>query len=149
MAIDVRKWRGSELTRVREKRGWSILELAVKTGIHPDTLKGWEEGKHIPTTRSFSKLTKALGVPSWCFVDLTPATATLADLRVHAGYTRAQVSQVLFPDGKKSLRLYSIEHGKTTIHEHEIYVLAEMYGYPVSVIAAAAQRSKEAKDNEC
>jgi hypothetical protein len=51
---------GRELRRTREARGWSIAEVARRTGINPAHLSRIELGRRPPTARIATSLDKAL-----------------------------------------------------------------------------------------
>jgi transcriptional regulator with XRE-family HTH domain len=47
---------------LREQRGWSQFELAVKTGVTPATIYNWETRRRKPTIDHLRKLAEVFGV---------------------------------------------------------------------------------------
>lgn len=56
---------GSNLARIRRSRGWSQLELSLRSGISQRHISFLETGKSQPGDRSISKLSKALALTGW------------------------------------------------------------------------------------
>ncbi len=50
------------IRELREKRGWTQLELAIKLGVTPVTVYNWERGKYEPKVSQFRALARAFGV---------------------------------------------------------------------------------------
>ncbi len=59
------------IRELREARGWTRLELAMKLGVTPGTVYNWERGKNEPKATQFRALAEALGV-SMEEIDLVP-----------------------------------------------------------------------------
>lgn len=52
----------ARIRQEREARGWSLGELARRTGIHPPNLSRLESGKHVPSLETLERVADALGV---------------------------------------------------------------------------------------
>lgn len=50
------------IRELRNERGWSQNELAVKIGVTPATVYNWERGKFEPTASKFRAVALAFGV---------------------------------------------------------------------------------------
>jgi transcriptional regulator with XRE-family HTH domain len=50
------------IRELREARGWTQLELAIKLGVTPATVYNWERGKYEPTASKLRQIALALGV---------------------------------------------------------------------------------------
>ena len=50
------------IRELREARGWTQLELAVKLGVTPVTVYNWERGKHVPTATQLRALARTFEV---------------------------------------------------------------------------------------
>lgn len=53
---------GTRIRQEREGRGWSLAELARRTGIQPPNLSRLENGKHVPSLDTLQRVADALGV---------------------------------------------------------------------------------------
>ena len=60
---------GQRLTYLREKKNFTISELAVRSGLDPGILEGIEAGRVDPTVIIIFALVEALGVPLGELVD--------------------------------------------------------------------------------
>ena len=47
---------------LRDKKGWTQLELATKIGVTPSTIYNWERGKFVPRVGQLRELSQVLGV---------------------------------------------------------------------------------------
>jgi transcriptional regulator with XRE-family HTH domain len=47
---------------LREGRGWTQLDLAMRLGVRPETISLWERGKHEPRASQFRELAKLFSV---------------------------------------------------------------------------------------
>lgn len=47
---------------LREERGWTQLDLAMRLGVRPETISLWERGKHEPRASQFRELARLFGV---------------------------------------------------------------------------------------
>lgn len=50
------------LIQIRQRKGITIVELSVKTGLSKTILYGYESGTYFPTVKNRKKLATALGV---------------------------------------------------------------------------------------
>ncbi len=50
------------IRELREERGWTQLELAIKVGVTPVTVYNWERGRYEPKVSQFRALAKVFGV---------------------------------------------------------------------------------------
>lgn len=51
------------IRQLREERGWTQFDLAVKVGVTTATVYNWERGKYEPRASQFRSLAEAFGVP--------------------------------------------------------------------------------------
>lgn len=74
----------TQLTKLRESRGWSKAQLASNSGVSNTYISELESGKKQPTITTIRKLAKALEVP---IVDLIEEdnTATAAAIKNRQG----------------------------------------------------------------
>ena len=59
------------IRELREARGLTRLQLAVKIGVTPGTIYNWERGTNEPKATQFRGLAESLGVPME-HIDLKP-----------------------------------------------------------------------------
>jgi transcriptional regulator with XRE-family HTH domain len=50
------------IRELREGRGWTQLELAIKLNVTPVTVYNWERGKFIPSTMKLKQLAQLFDV---------------------------------------------------------------------------------------
>lgn len=50
------------IRQLREERGWTQLELALKIGVTPITVYNWERGRSEPKVSQFRSLARVFGV---------------------------------------------------------------------------------------
>jgi transcriptional regulator with XRE-family HTH domain len=50
------------IRELREERGWSQFQLAVKTGVTPGTVGNWERGQNEPKATQLRRLAEVFGV---------------------------------------------------------------------------------------
>jgi transcriptional regulator with XRE-family HTH domain len=65
---------GLLLRELRERRGWSLRQLAERSGVHYVTIAKIEAEKLSPTVTTLDKLATALGISVRDFFPLTPRT---------------------------------------------------------------------------
>jgi transcriptional regulator with XRE-family HTH domain len=53
---------GERIVRLRQRRGWSRVELARRLGVRRDRLAKWELGKNPPPLAMLAPLARALGM---------------------------------------------------------------------------------------
>lgn len=51
------------IKELRDARGWTQLELAVRLGVTPVTVYNWERGKYEPKASQLRALARAFDVP--------------------------------------------------------------------------------------
>jgi DNA-binding transcriptional regulator YiaG len=56
-----RRFSGSRLRAMREERGLSIAELAVRLKVGVSTLRSWENGQHAPMRHHEAALMRRFG----------------------------------------------------------------------------------------
>lgn len=61
MAATERTVSGKRIRDARIALGWNQLDLAQKTGFHPDTILKWETGRVSPRPHNWRALSDALG----------------------------------------------------------------------------------------
>ena len=62
--MDIRRYLGRAVRKLREERGWSQEEFADRAGIHRTYVSGVENGARNPTITVVARLAKALSVPA-------------------------------------------------------------------------------------
>ena len=50
------------IKELRERKGWTQLQLANEVGVTPSTIYNWERGRFVPRVGQLRDLAKALGV---------------------------------------------------------------------------------------
>lgn len=50
------------IRQLREERGWTQFELAVKVGVQPGAISNWERGIHEPKVSQLRRLAEVFGV---------------------------------------------------------------------------------------
>jgi transcriptional regulator with XRE-family HTH domain len=53
---------GARIRKEREARGWSLGELARRTGMQAPNLSRLETGKHVPSLDTLERVAEVLGV---------------------------------------------------------------------------------------
>lgn len=61
---------GQRLHALREERGWSLRELAQKSGLSPNALSQIERGNVSPTVSTLNRLAAALDIPITTFFEV-------------------------------------------------------------------------------
>jgi transcriptional regulator with XRE-family HTH domain len=51
------------IRELREERGWSQFELAIRAGVTPGTVGNWERGKTEPKASQLRQLADVFAVP--------------------------------------------------------------------------------------
>jgi XRE family transcriptional regulator, regulator of sulfur utilization len=62
MANDIKLQFGARVRKLRQKRGWKLVELSVETGLGRVFLSNLENGKHEPKLGTIKKLADAFGI---------------------------------------------------------------------------------------
>ena len=55
---------GKTIRELRQERGWTQFELALKVGVRPQAVYYWEHGRRLPLVPQLRKLAAVFGVPS-------------------------------------------------------------------------------------
>ncbi len=108
----VRSFDPEALRRLREARGLSHDSLGAMVRVARPNLIGYEKGRERPGIEVLGDLARALGVDPLALTRVTPATATLADLRARAGLSKSSLA------GRVGLGRYmwdQVERGKRTL----------------------------------
>ena len=50
------------IRQLREERGWSQVELAVRVDVAPYTVQQWEVGRRLPNARNWWRLADLFGI---------------------------------------------------------------------------------------
>ncbi len=69
------------IEQLRKERGWSQFDLAVKVGVTPGAVGGWDRGRSEPKTKQLRALALAFGVP---MEQLAINETDLADVKIAA-----------------------------------------------------------------
>lgn len=64
MAIELPQAFGQELKKLRRKKGWSQMKLAMEAGLHLNALGNLERGQRLPSLHTVMVLCRALDVPT-------------------------------------------------------------------------------------
>jgi len=136
-----RGFRAPYLRRLREDRGWTQERLAVEVGVFPTMIGKWESGRIVPEVATIARLAAALGVRPQDFTELGPEQATLTDLRLWAGLSRAQTTA---RTGISERRLYWFEHGTREPADDVAAALARTYAVTPAVVRRAWERARAA-----
>lgn len=46
----------------REEKGWSLSQISIKSGLHENTIAGYEKGEHLPGLFNLVVLADTLGI---------------------------------------------------------------------------------------
>ena len=60
---------GKTIRALRQERGWTQLELAVKLGVQLSTVANWEAGRTLPRVPDLRKLAQLFNV---CMEEIAP-----------------------------------------------------------------------------
>jgi len=63
-ALEVPTWTslGQRIRDLRHERGWSQAELALRIGVHAESISRWELGKETPHLGSLARIALAIDV---------------------------------------------------------------------------------------
>ncbi len=50
------------IRKLREAKGWTQLDLAIRAGLTPDTIAKAEAGKRVPTLHTIQRVAKAFNM---------------------------------------------------------------------------------------
>jgi transcriptional regulator with XRE-family HTH domain len=62
MANDIKRQFGTRIRKLRQKRGWKLVELSVETGRGRVFLSNLENGKHEPKLGTIKRLADSFGI---------------------------------------------------------------------------------------
>ena len=62
MANDIKRQFGVRIRKLRQKRGWKLVELSVESGLGRVFLSNLENGKHEPKLGTIKKLANSFGM---------------------------------------------------------------------------------------
>lgn len=136
-----RGFRGDHLRTLREARGWTQEQLAVRIRAAPTMIGKWELGHVTPGSSSVAKLAAALEVPPQEFTDVDPAAMTVVELRIRAGLSRPEAADVA---GVPVRRLAQYERLTCRPTDEDARVLAEVYGADQVALLASWDRDRAA-----
>lgn len=126
--------------KLRAESGLSLAALARQAGITRSSIYQWEEGGTTPTVETLSIVMDVLQSPMSEVLNVKAGEATLKDLRILAGHTRAEVRDVL---GMSPSGWGAIERGETLLSEEKIEPLAQFFGVSPAVVIQAARNTFE------
>ena len=66
------------IRELRQERGWTQYELAVKVGVHPQAVYLWESGRRTPQVPQLRKLGRLFGM---CSDEIELEHLSVADAR--------------------------------------------------------------------
>lgn len=67
------------IRELRQERGWTQFELALKVGVRPQAVYLWEHGRRTPQVPQLRKLGKLFGLCSDEIVLVEASTASVTD----------------------------------------------------------------------
>jgi transcriptional regulator with XRE-family HTH domain len=118
---------GEQIRRLREEKGWTGVQLAVKAGMAPSAVSQIETGKRNPNSASLVKLANALGVDVG---DLYPKAQAPLPLEAETLMTQPHVQRWLREQGAK-LALTSEEEFSELVLGMDLEVDED--GYPKGI----------------
>jgi XRE family transcriptional regulator, regulator of sulfur utilization len=62
MANDIKREFGARVRKLRQRRGWALVELSAETGLGRVFLSNLENGRHVPKLTTIKKLANAYGL---------------------------------------------------------------------------------------
>lgn len=130
----VRHFSGARLRRLRERRGWSVDDLAGKADVSRQAISSWETAKALPTPALLKKIAAALQVSIEDLVPIPSGDVQLSDLRVRKGLTQTQVAKAL---GVSATLIVDIERGRKPVNDERLKFLAELYSVSSDDVKAA------------
>ncbi|OLT31616.1 XRE family transcriptional regulator [Rhodococcus sp. CUA-806] len=138
----VRHFSGARLRRLRERRGWSVDDLAGKAGVSRQAISTWETSKALPTPALLKKIASALQVAIEDLVLIPSSDIQIGDLRVRAGLTQAEAAAGL---SVSATLIVDIERGRKPVNEDRLQAFAQLYGVESEEIREAWQRAIAAR----
>lgn len=138
----VRHFSGARLRRFRERRGWSVDDLAGKAGVSRQAISSWETSKALPTPALLKRIAAALQVEIEDLVPIPAGDVQISDLRVRSGLTQTEVAKAL---GISGTLVVDIERGRKRVNEDRLTSLANLYAVNPGDVAAAWSRAIESR----
>lgn len=123
---------------VRECSGFTVARLAQESMVSRQTIHTWEKGTRRPTVELLSMVMAVMGRPVIEVLDLAMEDATLHDLRVISGLSRAEVYEEL---GMSKTAWAMVERGEAVLPDDRIEPLAELFGGTVTIVNRAAKNT--------
>ena len=136
----VRSFDGTALRRLRKARGMSHDALASLTSTARPNLIAYEKGTRTPSPAKLGVLARALEVDPLDLMGVTPATATLAQLRARIGLSRSEVAAEL---GISRKSYDSIERGGARLRPNVGSELAALLRLSKDEVDAARRREAD------
>lgn len=127
-----------QFVRARQKAGFTVQDLGRRAGVDRTAIHRWESGECLPLVDSLRLAAMALGTPLEQLLIIPEHRRTIADLRVLAGLTQAQLSE---RTGISRRVLGALERGRGRLDDQRIKALAEALTAPEAVIRQSYARS--------
>jgi transcriptional regulator with XRE-family HTH domain len=127
-----------QFVRAREEAGLTVQDLGRKAGVDRTAIHRWESGECLPLVDSLSLAAAALQAPLEQLLIIPEHQRTMADLRVLAGLTQAQLSA---RTGISRRVLGNLERGRGSLGVQRITALAEALRVSEAVIRESYERS--------
>lgn len=140
----VRHFSGARLRRFRERRGWSVDDLAGKAGVSRQAISSWETSKALPTPALLKRISAALRVEIADLVPIPAGDVQISDLRVRAGLTQSEVAQAL---GVSGTLVVDIERGRKPVNKQRLASLADLYAVDPGDVAVAWGRAIDSRES--
>lgn len=134
-----RGFRGAWLRELRTGKSWTQEALGVRMGVFPPLIGKWERGETVPDSSNVVKLARLFGQTPQSFTSVPLEDATLVDLRVWAGFTRATAAAAARMSVK---RLFNLEHYTTEPTVTEAATLARAYGVTAATVSSTWSRGR-------
>lgn len=117
---------GEKIRMVREQKGWSLADLAERTGISLTYLSEIERDKVFPSVSTIQKIALQLEIPVVSLLDQDNSIGfKLRSIREEHGLTQAELAQFA---GVSPGLIGQIEHGKVRPSFKTIQKIAEAIG---------------------
>ncbi|OLT44989.1 hypothetical protein BJF87_23835 [Gordonia sp. CNJ-863] len=132
--------RGFNPDALRAARGeMSVKTLARLARVGRSTVHHWENGSTVPQIDVLRKVCALLGVPIAQIVQVDPATAYPADLRVLAGLTQPELGQKA---GLSTATVGYVERGEVELTASTLAALCSALNVPEQTYQAAFERAR-------
>lgn len=138
MSRTIQHFSPERFTAVRESSGFTVTRLAQESMVNRQTIHTWEKGTRRPTVELLSMVMAVMGRPVIEVLDLSMEEATLHDLRVISGLSRAEVYAEL---GLSKSGWAMIERGEVVLTGDKVEPLAELFGLTVTIVNRAAKNT--------